>query len=309
MKIVNTLLLFLIPVLLFSNEPIALSIEEHGFSGLWSPVEKADAPILIVLGGSEGGVGFGRDIASPWLNSAGFHVLTVVYFRAEGLPDQLEEIPLEYLDKAISWLDNKKGKQTEKMGLLGVSKGAEKALLQASRIDRFGAIALVSPSSVIWQSINQRDFTSVKSSWTLGGEALPFMPYCYDKGFVNVFNLYNCALDDPESMESFIKAENINAPILLLSGGDDKLWPSERMANMLIERLEAKDFSNEVIHLNYPKAGHWLLAPHIQGNANHPQLQNQQMFDFLGGSVENLLEIAPEVELAVIEFFKGNLEW
>jgi dienelactone hydrolase len=56
--------------------------------------------------------------------------------------------------------------------------------------------------------------------------------------------------------ETEIPAEKINGPILLISGGDDALWPSQQMADTLVARLKAKGFRHEVLHLTYPKAGH-----------------------------------------------------
>ena len=294
-----------LPLLTAATNPQKMSVEKHGFNGQWYPVEKSDAPFLILLGGSEGGHTFGSHIA-PWLNNSGYHVLSMAYFKADGLPDQLEEIPLEYLDKAIAWLDTQNDKESNNFGLIGVSKGAELALLQATRIDRFSAVVAISPTSVVWQSINQQDFTSVKSSWTLGGDPIAYMPYCLDRGYGNIFDFYDCAFDSPSDEDVFIPVERINAPILLLSGGDDKLWPSERMALMLVDRLESKNFAHEISQINYPEAGHWLLAPYLDRNKEHPLLQDQRMFDFLGGSPDELLEITARAESAILEFFKQH---
>jgi len=85
MKAILLLLTILLPFLPADNDPQRMSLEEHGFDGQWYPSEQADAPILIVLGGSEGGHTFGSQMAS-WLNESGYHVLSVAYFGADGLP-------------------------------------------------------------------------------------------------------------------------------------------------------------------------------------------------------------------------------
>jgi len=39
-----------------------------------------------------------------------------------------------------------------------------------------------------------------------------------------------------------IEVENINGPILLLSGKDDDQWPATKMSNRLMERLKENNF-------------------------------------------------------------------
>lgn len=303
MKILILLLVLFLPVISAASTPVKITVDEHGFDGRWYPAQNVDAATLIMLGGSGGGHTFGSQMA-PWFNEHGYHVLSVAYFGSESLPEHLEEIPLEFLDKAIVWLDKQNGNSTNRFSLLGVSKGAELALVQASRIDRFNAIVAISPSSVVWQSINQQNYLSVKSSWTLDGEPVPFVPYCYDRGYISIFDFYDCALDKPMEDDAFIKVERMNAPVLLLSGGDDKLWPAERMALMLVERFASHSYPHTVYQINYPKAGHWLLAPYLESNTEDPQLQDQRTFDFLGGSAADLPEISAKTESEILGFLE-----
>jgi hypothetical protein len=58
---------------------------------------------IIMLGGSEGGKSWCR-IKRPieLLVQKGYSVLSLAYFKAPGLPNSLEEIPLEYFEKAFN---------------------------------------------------------------------------------------------------------------------------------------------------------------------------------------------------------------
>ena len=53
-----------------------------------------------------------------------------------------------------------------------------------------------------------------------------------------------------------IPVERIEAPILLLSGDFDDLWPSTLGGEQVIKRLRANDFPYKAEHIAYPGAGH-----------------------------------------------------
>ncbi|MCP4213751.1 MAG: hypothetical protein GY765_03795 [bacterium] len=92
------------------------------------PGGKKKLPAIIVLGGSGGGIGW-QDFMAKFLASKGYAVLSLAYFRMEGLPATLEEIPLEYFKTAIDWLKVQPLVDPNKIGVIGSSKGGELALL------------------------------------------------------------------------------------------------------------------------------------------------------------------------------------
>ena len=65
---------------------------------------------MIMLGGSEGGKSWSR-IKRPieLLVQRGYSVLSLAYFKSEGLPSSLEEIPLEYFEKSIRLVVQSRG--------------------------------------------------------------------------------------------------------------------------------------------------------------------------------------------------------
>ncbi len=110
-------------------------IRENGlvadlFTGPFAGSRKA----IILLGGSEGGKSWGR-VRKPLelLVELGYALLSLAYFKADGLPAALQEIPLEYFANAFSWLAAQEDIVTDQYALLGGSKGAEAALLLGSR--------------------------------------------------------------------------------------------------------------------------------------------------------------------------------
>lgn len=222
----------------------------------WSPVrEEGKHPALIILGGSEGGNQYGHRWTST-LNDMGISVLSLTYFGKSGLPQHLERIPLEYFSSAIVWLKTQSGVDTAKIGIMGISKGAEAALLVASMHTDIHAVIAIAPSNMVWQSINPSNYMSRRSSFSLAGEDIPFVKYSFSKGFSNIYNFYAEALKKPLKPNVYIQAENINGPILLLSGGTDIIWPSQTMAQEIVKRLQEHKFPYHYQHFNYPDAGH-----------------------------------------------------
>ena len=66
------------------------------------PIRTSRHTTVLLLGGSGGGMPNGY--AASLLASHGFPVLALAYFGAPGLPPQLERIPLEYFQRALTWL-------------------------------------------------------------------------------------------------------------------------------------------------------------------------------------------------------------
>ena len=57
--------------------------------------------------------------------------------------------------------------------------------------------------------------------------------------------------------------ERIGGPLLLFSGGDDQLWPSDIFCARIVERLQAHRFTHPVEHYSYEDAGHMITRPFV----------------------------------------------
>jgi len=250
-------------------------------ANFYYPKNKQNLPLIIMLGGSDGGIRQVDDRAKI-ISSHGYAVLALGYFGMENLPKNLERIPVEYFFNSINWAKEKQFIDTNKIVILGFSKGGEAALLVASiRRDIKGAIAFV-PSNVRWQGIPDGPSFISKSSWTLNGKDLPFLK-C-DIGFsffwkfitnskqIELREIFNPIITEDISIiePALIEVEKINGPILLIAVKDDKVWPSYEMCQMMKNRLDSLKFKHQIECLYYDNAGHLIFfGPDLMPTINY----------------------------------------
>ena len=154
---------------------------------------------------------------------------------------------------------------------MGISKGAELALVLAAHMgDAIGPVVAVAPSHVVWFGLKPHepdtDRRSERSSWSLGGQPLPFLPcplevqpVFTDRGLRTdgFFDLSRYESGDVDAAR--IAVERSAGPILLLSGDDDHQWPAEFMAGEVVRRMGAHGRVDDVTNVVYPGAGHVFL--------------------------------------------------
>ncbi len=271
-------------------------VRDQGVTGTVFLPEGSDLrPAIIVLGGSEGGT---YEPAAAAFASLGFVALALAYFGMEGLPDQLVGVPIETVERAIGWLRVYPRVREDSIGVWGASKGAELALVAASFFPGIRAVVAKSPSAYAFEGISGDFGRKHKSSWTYKGEALPFVPVSFDfRIAISYFfskltgkpwatePMYSYAVRrNARQIESAaIKAERINGPVLLTSGGRDGVWPSAAMASVLMQRLEREGHDFPDVHLNYSGAGHQIGAPFYPTTVNYLEIPGG-FVEFLGGS-------------------------
>ena len=232
---------------------------------LFSDASPQPRKAIIMLGGSEGGKSWTR-IKKPIeiLVQRGYSVLSLAYFKAQNLPGSLEEIPLEYFEKAFAWLSDQRGIVPNEYAILGASKGAEAALLLGSRYAQVTAVVALSPSCVVWQGIPKERFKlgkEDKSSWSYQGESLPFTPYPpaikkIDILLLRLRSVHEEALQNSARVkEATIRVENCQGPIMLVSGKRDFLWPASSMSERIVSRLADQKFAHHYEHIDY-NSGH-----------------------------------------------------
>ena len=253
---------------------------------------------IIVLGGSEGGLG-GSSRMARRLAAEGFDAIAVSYFGEPGQAEKLDLVAIEPVDRALAWLNARPG-AAEPVAIVGVSKGGELALLVASRNPEIAAVVAAVPSNVVWAGID-RAGGPVGSSWTAGGQPLAHVPYDLSRGFTGIYNLYRDSLH-AASPEAEIPVERIAGPVLLVSGQADSLWPSTEMANRVEARLRAHGFTHPVEHLAYPDAGHAAFGAPVSADA--PGVQNAV---FVGGTVDGLVAARADVWPRTLAFLRTAL--
>lgn len=225
----------------------------------YAPEHEGKLPAVLVIGGSEGGMGFARLIGVPF-TEAGYAVMVLAYFGADGLPRVLDRIPLEYFKSAIDWLKARPEVDASRVALYGVSKGAEAVLVIGSHYNGIKAIIASAPSDIVWQALSFPAGPVPHSSWMFGGKELPFVPFDTSKPYSSgepFIGVYTRSLQaQPDHDDAIIKVENISGAILLLSGTDDQMWNSTDQSDRIMARLKALHFRHLYQHLSYPGAGH-----------------------------------------------------
>jgi dienelactone hydrolase len=233
--------------------------------------QAAPAPGVLVLGGSEGGM---REDTAALLASHGYATLALVYFGAGALPAKMENIPLEYFEKALAWMANHEAIDGERMAVQGISRGGELALLVASSYPALvHAVVAHVPSGVVWPGIGR---LPPQPAWTRDGVALPSASLQFDAATgaeigrkmrsgepIALAPLFRPGMADRAAMAAAeIPVERIRGPVLLISARDDQLWPSTELSEIAVARLRAHQHPYAVEHLAYEAAGHLIMAPY-----------------------------------------------
>ncbi len=226
------------------------------------PKDGKDLPTILALNGSGGGFLPEKEMQALALN--GYAVLSIAYFKTEGLPKKLEEIPLEYFVNAIDWVSKHSAVDSSKLILLGVSRGAELALLLASLNPKIKGVVAYAPGSLILpNAVDTEDSIATHSSWTSKGIPLPFAPLKVlqddNEDVINYRNYIEPLLQKDNKERYTIKVENCKGPLLFLSGEDDQTWPSAKMATSMVQRLKDAQYPYPVHNVIYSNAGHWLI--------------------------------------------------
>ena len=235
-------------------------------------------PGIIVLGGSSGKLLFASQVAAL-LAGHGFPSLALGYFGLDGLPPDLIEIPIEYFRTAIAWLSAQPGVRPDAIGLVGRSRGAELALLLGSRFSAIRSVVAYCPSSVVWNGL-RGDTPIETSAWRESDRPVPFLslmaPEFAGPSVARVSRRpggADSALRGGArwagAAETIIPVEQTNGPILLISGDDDRMWPSARMGDQILERLEAHRHPFRSRHCRYPRAGHLMRSPGVPTSVLH----------------------------------------
>jgi pimeloyl-ACP methyl ester carboxylesterase len=168
-------------------------------------------------------------------------------------------VALESFEDALSTLHER----CERLVVMGTSRGAEAALLLGSMHPEIDAVVAVSAPHVMWAALSTD--RPQRSSWTRGGEPLSFVPY--DDGWepdtdpVEFVGMYEQSLETYADRvpAARIPVEQIAGGVLLVAGGDDRLWPSCDMAEEIVARRSAAGPSTTLV--SHPRAGHRVVLP------------------------------------------------
>jgi len=218
---------------------------------------------------------FGRDMV-PFVTGEGYAALVLPYYAPPwvagpamaGLPTDFADIPVERLDAVRDWIAGRPDLDATRIAIVGASKGAEFAMLAASRFAWPRAIVGFVPSDVVWEGWGPGvPNPGTRSSFSWAGEPLPFVPYT---GMGNAIAAMGRGervsltpvhadgrRDHPETVgPATIAVERFAGPMMVVGGRRDSVWPSADMARRIADRRRAAGLSTDL--LVYPDAGHAL---------------------------------------------------
>lgn len=234
------------------------------------PENKKHKGFVITFGGSEGSPGY---YAAEPLAKEGYEVLALFFFGMENQKKELVEVPLEFFQEVLDYIDGKNGETTidqENITVLGSSKGAELGLNLASHYHQIDHLVLYAPSAWNFMGLSYTDYSNIKSSWTWQGRPVAFVNT--RKGDTKAgFNLFldfllnrpvqyrpgyeSAVKGDPNAEAARIKAEDSQADILIFAGKEDMMWQSDVSAEAI---RNARPDKTEV-HV-FDGAGHLFLG-------------------------------------------------
>ena len=216
---------------------------------------------VLVLAGSSGRIETQR---VRLLAAAGAVASSVRWFGGAGQPPGICEVPLE------TFAARSTGSRRSATG--SPSSGPRRAPRRLCSSPRTtGAVAVVAafaPTHVVWANVGAgtdgRDRPQ-RSSWTLCGTPLPFVPYTDDwepdTDPPAYRGAYEASLERyPGQVErAAVGAERIRGDVLLVAGGQDAVWPGADWARRIADRRAEHGLPTTLVV--EPGAGHRALLP------------------------------------------------
>lgn len=258
-------------------------VQERGLAGrLFEGVGDTPYDGVLVLHGAGGGGGYEQTYAR-YLAAHGYTAFCVEYFGTADSRDTLAEIPMSYFEEAATWLTAQQDVKSERVGVVGFSRGGEAALLVGAHVESVGVVVGYVPSGLAFPSPTWMDGVEEEgASWTVDGEPVPYIPVeefveTSDEGLeatleqteASTPSVIDRATKSPRDRAE-IPVERIDGPVLLVSGEQDRVWPSKALADVAFKRLEANDHPWSVRHLSFSEAGHAIRVPYSMKEGADP---------------------------------------
>jgi uncharacterized protein len=225
----------------------------------WSRADIPTGTGVLVLAGSSGRLDLGRADA---LAAAGATSLALRWFGGVGQPVVPREVPLETFVDALDLLAT----ECDRLAVLGLSYGAEAALLTAVRDARIDAVVAIAPTDVAWEGDRLHDDEPPRSKWTWRREAVPFVPldrtWVPDSpkpAFAPLYLRSRALAAAPVVEAATIPVELFGASLVLVAGGDDQVWPGSGAARAIAARRARHGLATTIIE--DPTAGHPVVLP------------------------------------------------
>ncbi len=270
--------------------------------GNFYPADRANGgPGVLLVGGSEGGLGSDMTRLARALQDDGFSVLHLSYWRAPGQPDRIEGIRLEAFQRGLAWLRARPEVDPSRTAIMAWSRGTEAAQLLAIRDRSVKALVLGMPGNAVAPAFGwDEPWDQSGSPWSWRGEDLETL----DLSGVQTIggNMDEAAREimarEKEQPGAVIPIAEVRAPVLMICGEADRVWPSCAMGRAITDAA-AQAGKDDVRLLAYPDAGHYAFgAPVDEDDPGFEKL------DQLGGSPEGTAEALRESYREIVAFLR-----
>jgi dienelactone hydrolase len=233
------------------------AVDRDGFVGnIYEPATAGPHPGVLVLHGSGGSP---VDLTAALLARHGFSAFALRYIGdEETLPDRIRRIPLSYFDRATRWFQSRDAVVDEGIGIVGHSRGAEVGLALGARCAWAGSVVSYAGSSARW------DTPMDDPAWLgLDGDPLPSVS---GQGKPTLCEGQLDEADEQTRRDATTALEDIDGSVLFLSGGQDPIWPAQRLADYGMDRLDRVGGDHDGEHRHYEDGGHFITPPHLPKN-------------------------------------------
>ncbi|GLZ43403.1 acyl-CoA thioesterase/bile acid-CoA:amino acid N-acyltransferase family protein [Actinokineospora sp. NBRC 105648] len=290
-------------------------VRDNGLIGTLFHTDDGRAhPGVLLLGGSEGGL---HEADAALLAAHGFTVLALAYFGLRGVPQWLVDIPVEYFGAALGFLRAQDSVSHARLGVVGGLRGGEAALLIGSAFPDVRAVVSIVGSGVLTQGIGEGAnllgiLGNTVPAWTAEGDPLPFVPNDITDDLVTQVESggpvrMSSAFPKDHPPETEIPVERIRGGVLLISAGDDGIWPSTKYSAIAADRLATQDHVFPFEHVDYPDAGHLIAAPPF-GPSGENTIPGPGVALDTGGTPGSNAAARADAWPRVVEFLTTNLK-
>ena len=196
---------------------------------------------------------------------------------------------------------------------MGASRGGELALLLGATFPEIRGVIAYAPSGVTWPGIGREHSPQPRASWTVRGMPVPFVPPAPPSaaevsGGAIAFTPWflECLKDTDAVARAEIAVEKINGPVLMISGKDDRMWPSTVLSEIAMRRLERHRFPHRYRHLSYDGAGHAIMFPYTPSTITeifHPVARSLMAF---GGTPKATAAARADSWREALKFLAGS---
>lgn len=295
-----------------------VEVEEiASFAGarLYRPRGRDRVPVVILLGGSEGGSGYGRELG-PKMALRGYAAIALPYYNPgwtnealPGLPTAFTDISVDRLALVHRWIQGRDDLDASRIGISGVSKGGEFAMIAATRFSWLRAVIGIVPSDVVWEGWGTRAADGTSSSFAWKGSALLFTPYSGmsetiaalsrgERRSLKIPHLNGRSQSPERAAAARLPVESYRGAMFIAGGDQDRTWPSGEMVRNIAERRAEAGL--QTVALTFRDAGHGLSGSgwepmNYPGNENlvadaaARQIIWAQMWQFLEATMGRVL--------------------